>query len=349
MHRLAKHILDYEELLLAASDLCGQFDAILALALGAERYGWVAPQMTNTNSLYIENGRHPLQELIVPAFIPNDCELSGGHGEGTTEEREDDASRATILTGSNHSGKSIYLKQTAVIVYLAHIGSFVPADKAVVGLTDKILTRISTRECVARCESAFAIDLKQVAHAIRCSTSRSLLLIDEFGKGTNADDGAGLLAAMLDHFLGQRSDTPRLLLATHFHELLEGGYLEGLRGLRLAHMNVTANSSIGQGEKSITYLYKLVPGHSGSSFGASCAALNGVPGGIVSRAEAINQLLCQNEDLGSTCGKLSAEEESRLQESEEVARTFLKSTFTTGGGGSLAMKVVLKGILCPST
>jgi DNA mismatch repair protein MSH5 len=345
MHRLAKHILDYEQLLVSASELCGQFDAILALALGAERYAWVAPQMTNTNSLSIKNGRHPLQELIVPAFIPNDCQLSGHNGEETSVNRDIDAARAIVLTGPNHSGKSIYLKQTAIIVYLAHIGSFVPADKAVIGLTDKILTRISTRESVARCESAFAIDLKQAARAMRCSTSRSLLLINEFGKGTNADDGAGLLAAMLNYFLGQGLDTPRLLLATHFHELLEGRYLESLRGLHLAHMDVTADPSTGHDELSITYLFKLAEGHSASSFGANCAALNGVSGEIVLRAEAINRLLYQNEELSSACRKLSSDEENRLQESEEVARKFLRTTFTSGGSGSLAMKDVLKGIL----
>ena len=152
--------------------------------------------------------RHPLQELTVPAYVPNDTFLVGGSGvseptdsqevragnnevnEGFAQKNaESDAleGRSTlILTGPNYSGISVYLKQVALIVYMAHVGCYVPADRATVGLTDKILTRIATRETVSRFQSAFMIDLQQVALAMTLATHRSLVIIDEFGKGTES-------------------------------------------------------------------------------------------------------------------------------------------------------------------
>lgn len=328
VYRLAGHILEHEKLLLDTSDVCGQFDAILALAIGAQRYSWVQPYMTDAKSIFIKGGRHPLQELLVPSFVPNDCHISTEQDEPMSEDEQSGfAPQALLLTGPNHSGKSIYLKQTAIIVYLAHIGSYVPAEKAVIGLTDKIITRMSTRESVSRNESAFAIDLRQIAQAIRCSTARSLLLVDEFGKGTNNDDGAGLLAAMLNHFLLVDTSGPRLLIATHFYEIFEGDYIDGLPGLRLAHMDVKAAPTIGQPQNRFTYLYKFAWGQNNSSFGTQCAELNGVPTEIVTRAESLTQLLCQNEDIRAACGELSTQETTRLQRAEEVARRFLNSTF----------------------
>lgn len=325
VHDLATRVLKYEEALVMVSDLCGEFDAILALALGANKYNWTAPQMTTDNLIQIKGGRHPLQELVLPAFVPNDCYLSGGQPHDADGDEEQ--AQALVLTGPNHSGKSIYIKQTAVIVYLAHIGSFVPAEQATIGLTDRFLTRISTRESVSHSESAFAIDLKHVAQTLRHSTPKSLILIDEFGKGTNVDDGAGLLSALIDHFLSLGSETPRLLLATHFHELLEGGYLRMLKGLWLGHMEVRTDWEADQTEDQVTYLFKLTEGHSSSSFGGRCAALNGVPSSIVERAEAISLLLSRNEDLGSACAKLSPQEQQQLEAAEVVARRFVQGNF----------------------
>lgn len=339
----------FEDALGTTSDICGDFDALLALAKGAQKYTWTCPQVIRqtTSTVNITGGRHPLQELVVPSFVPNDCML----GEEEEYERPSNLPMAMVLTGPNHSGKSIYLKQTAIIVYLAHIGSFVPAEKAVIGLTDKILTRISTRESVSRNESAFAIDLRQVGTAIKCATSRSLVLIDEFGKGTNADDGAGLLAATLDHFLTVETGAPRLLLATHFHQLFEADYLIDYQNLGVAHMEVRTDLEAGQPDRQITYLFNLKPGHSSSSFGGRCAALNGVPSAIVKRAEAISQLLSRNDDLVSACTKLTKQEELSLQVGEGVARRFLGFDFEDGYGSSDSsgkMKSMLAGILAHS-
>lgn len=261
--------------------------------------------------------------------------MAGEETDGADGADEQDAERAPTalaLTGPNHSGKSIYLKQVAIIVYLAHIGSFVPATRATIGLTDKIMTRISTQESISGPESAFSIDLGQVAHATRTATGRSLVLIDEFGKGTNAQDGAGLLAATIDHFL-QRGpcDSPLLLLATHFHELFDGGYLNGYPGLGVAHMKVKTDWSASQVDEQITYLFQLRPGHCASSFGAQCAALNGVPRVVVDRAEAITRVLARNEDVSVACARLSEAEERRLSEAEAVARLFLQADFADTG------------------
>ncbi|KAM4059327.1 mutS family protein [Hirsutella rhossiliensis] len=327
IHHLATTVLKYEMDLVLASDACGDFDAMLALALGAEKYSWTAPRMTRSNMIQIEDGRHPLMELVVPCFVPNDCDLGGNRD--TSGPGESEQASVFVLTGPNHSGKSIFLKQVAIIVYLAHVGSFVPAGRAVVGIADKIMTRISTRESMCRTQSAFAIDLRQVAQAMRCSTRMSLVLIDEFGKGTNPDDGA-----------------PRLLVATHFHEIFEGRYLNMHDNLLLSHMDVRTDWAAQRTEDQITYLFKLVRGHSSSSFGGRCAALNGVPSAVVGRAEALSLRLSCNEDLSSFCARLSMEEERQLQCAERVARRFLQEDFDEITEGPGQAESTVKAVLC---
>ncbi|KAH8735372.1 muts domain V-domain-containing protein [Ilyonectria robusta] len=330
IHGLANRIIKHEDALVSASDICGEFDAIMALALGADKYGWRAPTMVEASVIQIEGGRHPLQELVVPSFVPNNCRLASG--ESDCDDYDGKLPQALVLTGPNHSGKSVYLKQVAIIVYLAHLGSFVPASQATIGLTDKILTCMSTRESMSGAESAFARDLKQAALSTRCSTSQSLVLVDEFGKGTNADDGSGLFASLLNHFLALGRNSPRLLVATHYHEIFEGGYLREHKGLCLAHLDVRVDWNAPQPDEQVTYLFSLAYGHSTSSFGGKCAALNGVPSTVVERADAIALLLAQNEDIGAICTRLSPQEEKKLDEAERIARRFLGEDF--GGDGS---------------
>lgn len=325
IHGLAGKVLEHEEHLLLASEMCGEFDAILALALGAEKYDWYVPQMVEASIIHIEEGRHPLQELVVPAFIPNPCYLFTGTSDIAAV--QDGSPQALVLTGPNHSGKSVYLKQTAIIVYLAHIGSFVPAVQATIGLTESILTCISSRESMSGGESAFARDMKQAALSMKSSTPRSLILVDEFGKGTNGDDGAGLLSALLDYYLSLGPKCPRLLAATHFHEVFECGYLENHNGLRIAHMNIRMDWNASLVDDQVTFLFNLEYGHSTSSFGGRCAALNGVPSAVVERAENISKLLARSEDLSAVCARLSRAEEVQLGKAEMTARLFLSETF----------------------
>ncbi|PTB47965.1 hypothetical protein M431DRAFT_525746 [Trichoderma harzianum CBS 226.95] len=291
MQKLAVDIIAQENTLLAAATICGEFDALLALAIGATKYGWNAPQMTTENIIDITGGRHPLQELLAPSFIPNDCFIGD---DNTAPGRR---VQALVLTGPNQSGKSVYIKQVAAIVYLAHIGSYVPADKAVIGTVDKILTRISSRESVSSTGSTFALDLKQVSHAMKYATSRSLIILDEFGNGTTADDGVGMFTAMLDYFLSSAAQSPKVLAATHFYEIFANSYLNHHNQLALAHMEVKLDSNAVDAEDKVIYLFKLVEGYSSTSLGSQCARISGIPEIITDRAEVIGELLSRNEDL----------------------------------------------------
>lgn len=294
--------------------------------------------MTTQNIIHIVGGRHPLQELVVPSFIANDCYIAGGPGDedeeteneiGTETERNSIEHPSTfILTGPNHSGKSVYLKQVALIVYLAHIGCFVPAEKAYIGITDRILTRIATRESVAKNESAFSIDLRQVAFAMNFATRKSLVLIDEFGKGTNSLDGAGLVTAVLDHFTSLGPERPKVLAATHFHEIFEGDFLVETPELAFGHMDVRLDFDAPTMEDQVTYLFQLAPGRSVSSFGSRCAAMNGIDQAIVERAESLMLMIARNEDLEVVCSNLSEDETNKLEEAEAAARTFLEQDIT---------------------
>ncbi|KAL7964901.1 muts domain V domain-containing protein [Trichoderma sp. SZMC 28014] len=316
MQKLATDVIVHKKALLEAADSCGEFDALLALAIGAAKYKWHPPKMTNTNVIRIKGGRHPLQELLVPSFVPNDCfigEESMTHGRAT---------QALVLTGPNQSGKSVYIKQVAIIVYLAHIGSYVPAEEAEIGTVDKILTRLPSQESVSRVGSAFALDLKQVIQAMKYSTSRSLVLMDEFGNGTAADGGAGMFTAMLDHFLSPATPTPKLVVATHFHEVFSNGYLNNHSELSLMHMDVRADMDATNAEDKVTYLFQLTDGYSLTGLGNQCAVLNGIPQEITDRAEIIGESIRQDENL--TYSKLySPDGNENLGDIENTIGVFL--------------------------
>ena len=173
------------------------------------------------------------------SFIANDTILRGGEGDAIHASASDqrygadsqpfnsssnchtyvhrDNPSMLVLTGPNYSGKSVYLKQVALIVHMAHIGSFVPADSAKIGITDKILSRVTTRETVSRIQSAFMTDLQQISLALNLATRRSLLIIDEFGKGTETSDGAGLACAVMEYLLNLGPERPKVIGTTHFH------------------------------------------------------------------------------------------------------------------------------------
>uniref|UniRef100_A0AAY4E661 DNA mismatch repair proteins mutS family domain-containing protein n=1 Tax=Denticeps clupeoides TaxID=299321 RepID=A0AAY4E661_9TELE len=210
MTQLQAVVLQRSSCLYKVLSLCAELDCLLALAQASQDYGYCSPTLTLHGPLSLIKARHPLLELCSPVFVPNPFTSSDQEG------------KVKVLTGPNSSGKSIYLKQVGLIVFMALIGSDVPAKEAQICLVDCIFTRMQSRESVSVGLSTFMIDLNQMTQALNQSTGNSLVLIDEFGKGTNTVDGLSLLAACLSHWLSNpATQCPHVLLATNFHSLLQ--------------------------------------------------------------------------------------------------------------------------------
>eukprot|EP00794_Sanderia_malayensis_P008159 gene8159-9032_t len=208
MYRLQNVIIENSQLLLSVVELCSELDCFLAFATASREGNYCRPELVENSVLSIKGCRHPIQELCTNQFVPNDVDV------------EIDKSRIKVITSPNASGKSIYLKQIGLVVFLAQIGCFVPAESAVIGLCDRLFTRIHAKETVSTPLSTFMIDLNQISNAVHNATDKSLILVDEFGKGTAANDGLALLAAVLRHWLSQERACPRVFVSTHFHGLI---------------------------------------------------------------------------------------------------------------------------------
>ncbi|PLB34650.1 MutS family protein MSH5 [Aspergillus candidus] len=329
VYDLAQRVLQHETTLLQASDLCGKLDSHLAFVQAAGFYKLVRPKMTEGNVIRIKGGRHILQELTVPSYVPNDTFIvGGGSARNVSDQTSQFGPSILLLTGPNYSGKSIYMKQVALIVYLAQLGSFVPAEKAEIGMTDKILVKTSTRDSVSQIQSTFMNDLQQISFDLKQVTSRSLFIIDEFGKGTNESDGIGLACGILRHLL-DREEPPKVIAATHFHEILENGFLTPGPRLQLGHMEVQVCEEPHEGEDQMTYLYKLRAPHMRDIKNAlltvpnSCAAMNGISQSIVDRANELASSAARGENLVAACAVVSTEEMQALKEADVIARRFL--------------------------
>ncbi|KAI5805773.1 muts domain V-domain-containing protein [Geopyxis carbonaria] len=358
-HALQTRVLEHERMLVDCTTIISELDCLSALTEAAVKYKFNRPLITEKNVINIVKGRHPLQELCVPAFVENDTHLLGGPGPDPPPEEPGipplEGPSMMLLTGPNYSGKSVYLKQVALIVYLAHIGSFVPATEAVIGLTDCLLTRLQTRESVTRIQSAFLIDLEQISLSLRLATHRSLVIIDEFGKGTDSADGAGLACATFEALLARGSARPKVLAATHFHEILEPplSFLPPQEGLAFFNMRITLDRRA-RAEDMVTYLYTLHRGRSDASFGTVCAALNGIDEEVVARAEELIALMNRGEDLVAACARLGEGERRELAMAEEAVRRFVAGRWGEcedmeedgEGAGSVREKLrdVLRGI-----
>ncbi|KAL3576459.1 hypothetical protein D5086_021742 [Populus alba] len=292
---LVSHVLLFSDHLLKAINFAAELDCILSLAIVAHQNNYVRPILTEETLLDIQNGRHVLQEMTVDTFIPNDTKIL--HDE-----------RIIIITGPNYSGKSIYIKQVALIVFLSHIGSFVPADAATVGLTDRIFCATGSKLMTAE-QSTFMIDLHQVGLMLRQATSRSLCLLDEFGKGTLTEDGIGLLGGTVNYFVAC-DDPPKVLLSTHLTELFNDGCLPKSEKVNFFTMSLLRPDNNSTDIKDIVFLYRLVPGHALLSYGLHCALLAGVPEEVIKRAAFILDTIGSSNYVERLCNEnLSAQDQ----------------------------------------
>ena len=256
----------------------GCMDAIQSLAVVARTHGYRRPVVDDQLTIEIVGGRHPVLERVVSEpFVPNDLVLD-------PERRQ-----FGLITGPNMSGKSTFLRQTALIVLMAQMGSFVPVDRARIGVVDRIFTRVGASDRLSRGESTFLVEMSETANILRHMTDRSLVILDEVGRGTSTYDGLAIAWAMTEYLLQGVVARPRTLFATHFHELtqLKSAYP------RLVNLKI----AIREWEGGIVFLRKIVAGTSDRSFGIHAARVAGLPAAVIHRAEEILQSLELRRDL----------------------------------------------------
>ena len=246
-----------------------QLDVYASLSVVAQRNNYVRPTVNTKGVIDIKNGRHPVVEKMInnDMFIANDTYLDNG------------SKRVSVITGPNMAGKSTYMRQTALIVLMAQIGSFVPAEKAKIGVVDRIFTRVGASDDLASGQSTFMVEMTEVANILRNATSRSLLILDEIGRGTSTFDGLSIAWAVVEHISNPKLLGAKTLFATHYHELTE---LEG----KLDSVNNYCIAVREQGDD-IIFLRKIIRGGADKSYGIQVARLAGVPDSVIDRAKEI--------------------------------------------------------------
>ncbi|MEI6916502.1 MAG: DNA mismatch repair protein MutS, partial [Armatimonadota bacterium] len=252
--------------LLKVARAVAELDAVQSLAEIAHTNRWVLPEVDDGDEILIQAGRHPVVERSMGpgVFIPNDSRLN----------TRDDC--LLIITGPNMAGKSTYLRQVAQIVLLAQIGSFVPADRAKVGVVDRIFTRIGARDELASGQSTFMVEMNETANILNNATERSLILLDEIGRGTSTYDGLSIAWAVAEHILNVRAKT---LFATHYHHLNDlASQKDGVKNYRVA---------VKEEPDKIIWLHKIMPGGTDKSYGIQVARLAGLPDFVIERSEEI--------------------------------------------------------------
>ncbi|MBP3409362.1 MAG: DNA mismatch repair protein MutS [Clostridia bacterium] len=258
-------------------------DALLSLAQVAADYNYVRPSINDEGRYVITGGRHPVVEDSIgrERFVPNDTSLNA-------------QDRVMIITGPNMAGKSTYMRQVALIVLMAHLGSFVPAESADIALTDRIFTRIGASDDLYGGQSTFMVEMSEMATILKFATPKSLLILDEVGRGTSTFDGLSIAWAAVEHIAGEKCGA-RTLFATHYHELSElEGQLEGVVNYR-----ITAKE---MGED-VIFLRKIVPGGADRSYGVAVAKLAGLPKSLIARARQIMARLEVDDQVNGSIGK----------------------------------------------
>jgi len=266
-----------------------RLDVLTSLALIAEQNNYCRPKLNEVGLIDIKDGRHPVVEKMISndLFITNDTYLDNA------------SNRISIITGPNMAGKSTYMRQTALIVLMAQIGSFVPAKSAKIGIVDRIFTRVGASDDLASGQSTFMVEMTEVANILRNATSNSLLILDEIGRGTSTFDGLSIAWAVVEHISNPKLLGAKTLFATHYHELTE---LEG-------KLNNVNNYCIAVKEKGddIVFLRKIVKGGADKSYGIQVAKLAGVPDSVIERAKQIVEELSAN-DITDVVRKISIDQ-----------------------------------------
>ncbi len=274
-------------------------DVLTSLANVASDNRYVRPEVTQSSALQIKDSRHPVVEALLKdaPFVPNDVNL------------DSKGDRVAIITGPNMAGKSTYMRQTALIVLLAQMGSFVPASYARIGIVDSIFTRVGASDDLASGQSTFMVEMSEVAHIVKSATSKSLLILDEIGRGTSTFDGMSIARAVLEFCADKKKLGAKTLFATHYHELsVMEQLLDGVKNYNIA---------VKKRGDDITFLRRIVPGGADDSYGIEVAKLAGVPNSIISRAK---EILAELES-----GKGEAKP-SKTSHADETAQLSLMAT-----------------------
>ena len=279
----------------AFAQIVAELDVYMSLALDAMKGHWTKPEVNNGTELYYENGRHPLVEDTLPtgSFVPNNLNIGSPQVQ------------IMLITGPNMGGKSVFLKQTAIITILAQMGSFVPASAARLGVVDKIMTRIGAHDALGRGNSTFMVEMNETSHILASMTPRSLILLDEVGRGTSTFDGISIAWAIVE-YLYKPHGGPKVLFATHYFELVD---LEN-KYARVRNYHVEAKEyQDASGESKLAFLYQILPGAADRSYGIHVAEIAGLPAACTLRAKKVLK------DLEAKKGsKISAKEQDMVKD-----------------------------------
>ena len=276
------------ERVLNTAHALAEIDVYLSLAEVAAQHNYCRPRLDDGEDIHIVAGRHPVieQAQVETPFIPNDTQLS------TAE------AQILIITGPNMAGKSTYLRQVALIVLMAQIGSYVPAEAARIGLVDRIFTRIGAQDDLATGQSTFMVEMVETATILHHATPRSLVILDEIGRGTSTYDGLAIARAVVEYLHNNRRSGARTLFATHYHELVEVAKM-------LPHVQCM-NVAVSEEEGHVVFLHKIVPGGADKSYGVHVAQLAGIPRPVIHRAE---EILAELEQKGDAKARRKAMQE----------------------------------------
>ena len=281
--QLREEIFQQMDRIQQTASVIASIDMIASLAYVAEHNHYVRPKLNNKGILRIKDGRHPVIEQMIAhdMFIPNDTFL------------DEDSHRLVIITGPNMAGKSTYMRQTALIVLMAQLGSFVPASQADISLVDRIFTRVGASDDLASGQSTFMVEMTEVANILHNATKNSLIILDEIGRGTSTFDGLSIAWSVVEHIVDKKLIGAKTLFATHYHELTElEGKLEGVQNYCIA---------VKEDGEDIVFLRKIVKGGADKSYGIQVAKLAGVPEQVLIRAREIADQL-ENKDALSLDG-----------------------------------------------